>query len=124
MMPARMQTAPPVQTYEKMRDSEEPLLSEHALLITGQMSSAQKHLVLSTFRAGTCRLLISTVVIEVGIDVPDATLMVVEHGERFGLLQLHQLRGRVGRADKQSACVLVTPAQQALDRLAVLEARH
>ena len=106
-----------------MEESEEALLAEHAMVVTGQMTSEQKHLVLATFRAGTKRLLISTVVIEVGIDVPDATLMVVEHAERFGLLQLHQLRGRVGRSDKQSACVLVTAAKQALERLAVLEVR-
>ena len=93
------------------------------MVVTGQATSDQKHVVLDTFRAGIKRLLISTVVIEVGIDVPDATLMVVEHAERFGLLQLHQLRGRVGRSDKQSACVLVTMAQQALERLEVLTVR-
>lgn len=106
-----------------MQEAEDALLREHAMLIHGQMTSEQKHLVLKTFKEGRCRLLISTVVIEVGIDVPDATLMVVEHAERFGLLQLHQLRGRVGRSTKQSACVLVTAAQQALERLQVLEVR-
>ena len=113
-----------MQTHEMMLEEAEPLLRDHALLIHGQMSSEQKHLVLDTFKAGRCRLLISTVVIEVGIDVPDATLMVVEHAERFGLLQLHQLRGRVGRSDKQSACVLVASAKQAVERLDVLTVRH
>ena len=110
-----------MQTYAAMQGADSALLREHAMLIHGQMTGEQKHLVLKTFKEGRCRLLISTVVIEVGIDVPDATLMVVEHAERFGLLQLHQLRGRVGRSTKQSACVLVTAAQQAMERLQVLE---
>lgn len=97
------------------------LVAEQAVVITGRMSSEAKAVALDAFRAGTCRLLVSTVVIEVGIDVPAATLMVVEHAERFGLLQLHQLRGRVGRSDKPSSCLLVTSSNGALPRLQVLE---
>lgn len=110
------------QAYETMI-SRDDVLAEHALMITGQMTGAQKAAVLDAFRSGTKRLLIATVVIEVGIDVPDATLMVVEHPERFGLLQLHQLRGRVGRSDRQSACDLVTTQSVAAERLAVLTVR-
>ncbi|NJR41964.1 MAG: hypothetical protein HC767_04205 [Akkermansiaceae bacterium] len=100
------------------------LIAEQAVVITGRMSSEAKAVALDAFRAGHCRLLVSTVVIEVGIDVPAATLMVVEHAERFGLLQLHQLRGRVGRSDKRSSCLLVTSSKGALERLQVLEVRH
>jgi ATP-dependent DNA helicase RecG len=104
-----------VQTFELMQKSQKPLIKEHVMLMHGQMAGEQKQLVLDTFKQGSRRLLISTVIIEVGIDMPDATLMVVEHSE------LHQLRGRVGRSSKQSACVLVTASKQAIERLQVLE---
>lgn len=97
------------------------MVAEQAVVITGRMSPVDKATALDAFRAGLCRLLVSTMVIEVGIDVPAATLMVVEHAERFGLLQLHQLRGRVGRSDKPSSCLLVTSSKGALQRLQVLE---
>jgi len=80
-------------------------------LIHGQMKSAEKDQVMQRFRSGELDVLVATVVIEVGIDVPTANLLVVEHAERFGLAQLHQLRGRVGRAGKQGYCVLIGSAR-------------
>jgi ATP-dependent DNA helicase RecG len=77
-------------------------------LLHGKTPQDEKDAVMRSFKAGDIHLLISTTVIEVGIDVPNATLMVIEHAERFGLSQLHQLRGRVGRGDKPSHCLLVT----------------
>lgn len=79
-------------------------------LLHGQMKTSQKEMVMSAFRAGEIDVLVSTTVIEVGVDVPNATVMVVEDAHRFGLAQLHQLRGRVGRGDNQSFCVLVGDA--------------
>ncbi len=76
-------------------------------LIHGRMPGKEKDEVMEKFRAGEIRLLVATTVIEVGIDVPAASVMVIEHAERFGLSQLHQLRGRVGRGKKQSYCFLV-----------------
>ena len=75
------------------------------------------------FQDGEAQLLVSTTVIEVGIDVPNATVMLIEHAERFGLSQLHQLRGRVGRGQAESVCLLLaqyTPADEALRRLQVM----
>lgn len=73
----------------------------------GNMSSVEKEEIIEKFRLGEIKILVSTTVIEVGIDVPDATLIVIENSEKFGLAQLHQLRGRVGRSDLQSNCILI-----------------
>ena len=76
-------------------------------LVHGGMSAADKEAVMEAFAANQIQLLVATTVIEVGVDVPNASLMVIEHAERFGLAQLHQLRGRVGRGAESAACVLL-----------------
>jgi ATP-dependent DNA helicase RecG len=76
-------------------------------LVHGQMKAADKDAAMEAFARGNTRLLVATTVIEVGVDVPEATLIVIEHAERFGLAQLHQLRGRVGRGGRPGACLLV-----------------
>jgi len=92
-------------------------------LLHGRMSSAEKEQILSDFAdpKGTVKVLISTTVVEVGVNVPDASLMIIEHAERFGLAQLHQLRGRVGRGSRASRCILVTGGDGSADRLRILE---
>ena len=92
-------------------------------LIHGQMSSREKEDVMGDFRAGLIDVLVGTTVIEVGIDVPNATVIVIEHAERFGLAQLHQLRGRVGRGKHQSYCFLVYAKHgaDASERLSAME---
>ncbi|MBV9571189.1 MAG: ATP-dependent DNA helicase RecG [Alphaproteobacteria bacterium] len=76
-------------------------------LVHGRMKGAERDIAMARFKSGESRLLVATTVIEVGVDVPEATIMVVEHAERFGLAQLHQLRGRVGRGAAKSTCLLV-----------------
>ena len=71
------------------------------------MKGAEKDAAMARFAAGETRLLVATTVIEVGVDVPEATVMVIEHAERFGLSQLHQLRGRIGRGSERSTCLLL-----------------
>jgi ATP-dependent DNA helicase RecG len=77
----------------------------------GRMSSDEKARVMKSFAAGSIKLLVSTTVVEVGVDVPHATVMVIENAERFGMAQLHQLRGRVGRGSEKSYCFLLTPSE-------------
>lgn len=92
-------------------------------LLHGQMKSAEKEAVMDLFRRGEVDVLVSTVVIEVGVDVPNASVIVIEDANRFGLSQLHQLRGRVGRGEHQSYCILIADATtgDAEERLKVLE---
>ncbi len=93
-------------------------------LLHGRMSMKEKEQVMHAFKQGELHILVSTTVIEVGVDVPNATIMLIEHAERFGLSQLHQLRGRIGRGSKKSYCILVTPENindVARQRMRVLE---
>jgi ATP-dependent DNA helicase RecG len=104
-------------------DLEKTLIETSIGLIHGRMDAAERERTMEAFSAGDIELLVSTTVIEVGIDVPNATVMVIENAERFGLSQLHQLRGRVGRGPHPSYCVLVeadTLTPEAEARLAVM----
>lgn len=91
-------------------------------LLHGRMKAKEKEAVMGDFAAGRIDVLVSTTVVEVGVDVPNATVMLIENAERYGLSQLHQLRGRVGRGTQQSTCILVSDAQneEALTRLSVM----
>jgi ATP-dependent DNA helicase RecG len=96
-------------------------------LAHGKMSNDERDSVMRSFRDGAIGVLVATTVVEVGIDIPNATVMVVEHAERFGLSQLHQLRGRVGRGSAPGCCLLINRAPQnplAVERLAVMEKEH
>jgi ATP-dependent DNA helicase RecG len=105
--------------YERLREDVFPDL--RVGLVHGQLASAEKDSVMRSFLVGDVDVLVATTVIEVGIDVANATVMVVEHAERFGLSQLHQLRGRVGRGAGESLCVLIAePGEGADERLEVL----
>jgi REP element-mobilizing transposase RayT len=107
--------------FEKWRS----LLAPYPVgLLHGRMPPAEKEEVVARFRTGSLAALIATTVVEVGVDVPNANVMVVENAERFGLAQLHQLRGRIGRAEHKSFCILLHDAkadQPALEKLSVLE---
>jgi ATP-dependent DNA helicase RecG len=84
-----------------------PLHGVRIASMHGRLARDSREQIMQRFRAGHVDVLLATTVIEVGVDVPNATVMVVEHAERFGLAQLHQLRGRVGRGEKRSACILI-----------------
>jgi ATP-dependent DNA helicase RecG len=101
----------------------QPMFGDAVGLVHGRMKGADKDAAMRAFKDGETRILIATTVIEVGVDVPDATIIVIEHAERFGLAQLHQLRGRVGRGAKASTCVLLYQAplgETAARRLSVM----
>jgi ATP-dependent DNA helicase RecG len=106
--------------YERWRER----LAPHACaLLHGKLKADEKDAIMQSFRTGQARVLISTTVIEVGIDVANATVLLVENAESFGLAQLHQLRGRVGRGAEKSWCILLAGenAEEKLDRLQILE---
>jgi len=110
-----------VAEYERLSRAVFPEL--RAGLLHGRLKSEEKEAVIESFRRGETQVLVSTTVIEVGVDVANATVMVVEHAERFGLAQLHQLRGRVGRGADRSFCVLVAPrkmSDEARERLTTM----
>ncbi len=110
-----------VAEYERL--SKEVFLDLRLGLLHGRMPSSEKDKVMRRFRSGELDILVSTPVVEVGIDVPNATVMLVESADRFGLSQLHQFRGRVGRGREQSYCMLLTqnPSEVARQRLDIIE---
>ncbi|MGD0681662.1 MAG: ATP-dependent DNA helicase RecG [Terracidiphilus sp.] len=95
-----------VEMHEKLRTG--PLVGLRVGLLHGRLDADEKEIIMRRFQRGEIDVLVATTVIEVGVDVPNATVMVVEHAERFGLAQLHQLRGRVGRGAAKSYCILIT----------------
>jgi ATP-dependent DNA helicase RecG len=104
--------------YEKLRTG--PLAGLRVGLLHGRLDSDDKEVIMRRFQRGEIDVLVATTVVEVGVDVPNAAVMVVEHAERFGLAQLHQLRGRVGRGAAKSYCILITGgrvSEQAEERL-------
>jgi len=109
--------------YERLRTEQFPELAERILLLHGRMPAREKDRVMRAFAAHEADILVSTAVVEVGIDVPNATVMVIEGADRFGLAQLHQFRGRVGRGEHASFCYLLAddPSAEAEDRLSVME---
>ena len=112
-----------VQEFERLRTAVFPELADRMRLLHGRMPSAGKDAAMADFRERRADILVSTAVIEVGIDVPNATVMVIEGADRFGLSQLHQFRGRVGRDQHASFCYLLTDAdgEAARERLTLLE---
>ncbi|MDP2955778.1 MAG: ATP-dependent DNA helicase RecG [Longimicrobiales bacterium] len=104
--------------YERLRTQVFP--GRKVGLLHGQLPSEEKDRVMRAFAAGELDILVATTVIEVGVDVPNASVMIIEHAERFGLSQLHQLRGRVGRGAAQSHCILIAePGEEAHERLKI-----
>lgn len=111
---------------EHERLSEEVFPDLKLGLVHGRLKPAEKERVMRGFRSGEYDILVATPVVEVGIDVPNATLMLIEGADRFGLAQLHQFRGRVGRGEHQSYCILLaeSPSPEGVERLSILERNH
>jgi ATP-dependent DNA helicase RecG len=110
-----------IQEHERLQNTIFP--NFQVGLLHGRLTASEKEAVITQFRQHTLHILVSTTVVEVGVDIPNATVMLIEHADRFGLSQLHQLRGRVGRGAYQSYCLLMNNSKTdtARQRLAVLE---
>src|SRR5207342_3408745 len=111
---------PVIEEYEKVdlksategfKKLSERFKPRRVALLHGRLKSDEKERTMAAFAAGEIDVLVSTTVIEVGVDVANATVMLIEHAERFGLAQLHQLRGRVGRGKHRSTCILMSPGR-------------
>ncbi|MCL6429387.1 MAG: ATP-dependent DNA helicase RecG [Anaerolineae bacterium] len=120
----KMEAKAATEEYERLQEEVFPDL--RLALLHGRMKADEKDAVIGAFRNGEYDILVSTAVVEVGIDVPNATVMLIEGANRFGLAQLHQFRGRVGRGEAQSYCLLISDssAQEAMDRLAIVAKTH
>ena len=118
-----VQSRAATEEYERLRTEEYPDLAHRIGLLHGRMASKEKDTAMRAFAAGDLDILVSTAVVEVGIDVPNATVMVIEGADRFGLAQLHQFRGRVGRGEHASHCYLLSddPSAEAQERLSIME---
>ena len=118
-----LQARAATEEFERLRSDVYPDLAERMGLLHGQMPGKTKDAVMRSFAAGELAILISTAVVEVGIDVPNATVMLIEGADRFGLAQLHQFRGRVGRGAERSYCMLLSesPSEEADQRLRLME---
>ncbi len=116
----KLETKAAAAEYERWRERLHPYSCE---LLHGRIPGPEKQEIMERFRRGETKVLISTTVIEVGVDVANANVMLIENAERFGLAQLHQLRGRIGRGEHKSYCILLTsePSSEAAAKLAVLE---
>jgi ATP-dependent DNA helicase RecG len=116
-----LQSKAAVQEYERLRSDVFPDLQLE--LVHGRMTGREKDAAMQRFRSGEAHILVSTAVVEVGIDVPNATVMLIEGADRFGLAQLHQFRGRVGRGGDQAYCLLLaeSPSSDAQQRLRLME---
>jgi ATP-dependent DNA helicase RecG len=114
-----------IKAYENLKDKVFP--DRRVELLHGRMKQDQRDDIMTRFKNGEIDILVCTTVIEVGIDIPNANIIVIEHAERFGLAQLHQLRGRVGRGDQQSFCILVSPdsiSEESKQRINTIVSTH